>query len=97
MKIKDIEKWIKGRNENYPSSCQTAPYNFIEKYTKDNGVNDIQAAYEIGRFHGMIIERREIEKSLLKYRQAERKKRVKAAINVLKQDAQVDVEGLVNL
>lgn len=97
MKIKDIEKWIKDRNEYYPSRCQTAPYNAIEKYSKDNGINDIQAAYEIGRFHGMTVERRAIEKSLLKYRQAKSKKRVKAAIKVLKQDAQVDVEELVNL
>ena len=97
MKIKDIEKWIKDRNEYYPSRYQTAPYNAIEKYTKDNGINDIQAAYEIGRFHGMIVERREFEKFLLKYRQAKREKRVKAAIKVLKQDAQVDVEEMVNL
>lgn len=97
MKIKDVEKWLKDRNEYYPSRYKAAPYDAIEKYAKDNGINSVQAAYEIGRIHGMNAERRDIERSLLKYRQAERKKRVKAAINVLKQDAQVDIEGLVKL
>ena len=96
MKIKDVEKWLKDRNEYYPGR-KTAPYDAIEKYAKDNDINNIQAAYEIGRIHGMNAERRDIERSLLKYRQAERKKRVKAAINVLKEDAQVDIEGLVQL
>ena len=97
MKIKDVDKWLKDRNEYYPSRYKTAPYDAIEKYAKDNGINSIQAAYEIGRIHGMNTERRDIERSLLKHRQAERKKRVKAAINVLKEDAQVDIEGLVQL
>lgn len=97
MKIKDVEKWLKDRNEYYPSRYKAAPYDAIEKYAKDNGINSVQAAYEIGGIHGMNAERRDIERLLLKYRQAERKKRVKAAINVLKQDAQVDIEGLVKL
>lgn len=97
MKIKDVEKWPKDRNEYYPDRYMTAPYDAIEKYAKDNYINNIQAAYEMGRIHGMNAERRDIERSLLKYRQAERKKRVKAAINVLKQDAQVDIEGLFKL
>lgn len=97
MKIKDVEKWLKDRNEYYPSRYKAAPYDAIEKYAKDNAIYIVQAAYEIGRIHGMNAERRDIERSLLKYRQAERKKRVKAAINVLKQDAQVDIEGLVKL
>lgn len=97
MKIKDVEKWLKDRNEYYPGRHKTAPYDAIEKYAKDNCINSIQAAYEMGRVHGMNAERRDIEKSLLKYRQAERKKRVKAALNVLKQDTQVDIEGLFKL
>lgn len=97
MKIKDVEKWIKDRDDYYPCRYKTAPYDVIEKHAKDNGINSIQAAYEIGRIHGMNAERRDIEKSLLKYRQAERKRRIKAALNVLKQDAQVDIEGLIQL
>lgn len=94
MKIKDVEKWLKDRNEYYPDRYMKAPYDAIEKYAKDNYINNIQAAYEMGRIHGMNAERRDIERSLLKYRQAERKKRVKAAINVLKQDAKIDIDGM---
>ncbi len=36
----------------------------------------------------------DIEKRLDSYSKAERKKRVKAAINVLKQDAKIDIDGM---
>ena len=36
----------------------------------------------------------DIEKRLDSHSKAERKKRVKAAINVLKQDAKIDIDGM---
>lgn len=39
----------------------------------------------------------DIEKRLDAHSKAERKKRVKAAINVLKQDAEIDIDGMFKI
>ena len=52
---------------------------------------------ELGRNAGLNEVLFDIEKRLDSHSKAERKKRVKAAINVLKQDAEIDIDGMFKI
>lgn len=97
MKIKDVEKLIEDCADYYPREVDFVPYIEIERRAKGHEINSIQAAYELGRNEGINIMKNTLNRNLQRHRQAERKKRVKAALNILKQDTTVDIDGLFKL
>lgn len=94
MKIKEARKYISSYYYYVPRSIEKVPYVEIEKRAAGRKVNSIHAAYELGRMKGIDEVIFDIEKHLDAHSKAERKKRVKAAINVLKQDAKIDIDGM---
>lgn len=94
MKIKEARKYISSYYYYVPRSIEKVPYTEIETRAAGRKVNSIHAAYELGRMKGIDEVIFDIEKRLDAYSKAERKKRVKAAINVLKQDAKIDIDGM---
>ena len=69
----------------------------IEVRAAGRKVNSIHAAYELGRMKGIDEVLFDIEKRLDAHSKVERKKRVKSAINVLKQDAKIDIDGMFEI
>ena len=94
MKIKEARKYISSYYYHIPRSIDKVPYMEIEARAASRKINSIHAAYELGRMKGIDEVIFDIEKRLDAYSKAERKKRVKAAINVLKQDAKIDIDGM---
>lgn len=94
MKIKEARKYISAYYYHVPSSIEKVPYTEIEVRAAGRKVNSIHAAYELGRMAGIDEVIFDIEKRLDSHSKAERKKRVKVAINVLKQDAKIDIDGM---
>lgn len=89
MKIKEARRYI---GDYYAYVPRT-----IEIRAACRKINSIHAAYELGRNAGLNEVLFDIEKRLDAHRKAERKKRVKAAINVLKQDAKIDIDGMFKI
>lgn len=94
MKIKEARKYISAYYYHAPRSIEKVPYTEIEVRAAGRKVNSIHAAYELGRMKGIDEVIFDIEKRLDSHSKAERKKRLKAAINVLKQDAKIDIDGM---
>lgn len=94
MKIKEARKYISAYYYHVPRTIEKVPYAEIETRAAGRKVNSIHAAYELGRMKGIDEVIFDIEKRLNSHSKAERKKRVKAAINVLKQDAKIDIDGM---
>lgn len=94
MKIKEARKYISAYYYHVPRSIEKVPYAEIETRAAGRKVNSIHAAYELGRMAGIDEVIFDIEKRLDSHSKAERKKRVKVAINVLKQDAKIDIDGM---
>lgn len=94
MKIKEARKYISAYYYHVPRSIEKVPYVEIETRAAGRKVNSIHAAYELGRMAGIDEVIFDIEKRLDSHSKAERKKRVKAAINVLKKDAKIDIDGM---
>lgn len=94
MKIKEARKYISAYYYHVPRSIEKVPYAEIETRAASRKVNSIHAAYELGRMAGIDEVIFDIEKRLDSHSKAERKKRVKVAINVLKQDAKIDIDGM---
>ena len=97
MKIKEARKYISAYYYRVPRSIETVPYTEIEVRAAGRKVNSIHAAYELGRMKGIDEVLFDIEKRLDAHSKAERKKRVKSAINVLKQDAKIDIDGMFKI
>lgn len=94
MKIKEARKYISSYYYHIPRTIDKVPYAEIETRAAGRKIDSIHAAYELGRMAGIDEVVFDIEKRLDAYSKAERKKRVKAAINVLKQDAKIDIDGM---
>jgi hypothetical protein len=94
MKIKEARRYIGEYYANVPRTIKKVPYEDIERKAEHQKIDSIHAAYELGRNAGINEVLLDIEKRLDSYSKAERKKRVKAAINVLKQDAKIDIDGM---
>lgn len=94
MKIKEARKYISAYYYHVPRTIEKVPYAEIETRAAGRKVNSIHAAYELGRMKGIDEVIFDIEKRLDSHSKAERKKRVKVAINVLKQDAKIDIDGM---
>lgn len=97
MKIKEARKYISAYYHHIPRSIEKVPYTEIEVRAAGRKVNSIHAAYELGRMKGIDEVIFDIEKRLDSHSKAERKKRVKAAINVLKQDAKIDIDAMFRI
>lgn len=94
MKIKEARRYIGKYYANVPRTIKKVPYEAIERKAERQKIDSIHAAYELGRNAGINGVLLDIEKRLDSHSKAERKKRVKAAINVLKQDAKIDIDGM---
>lgn len=97
MEIKEARKYV---NEYYFRTQRTVekvPYEEIEVRAEGRKIDSIHAAYELGRMAGIDEVILDIEKRLDAHSKAERKKRVKAAINVLKQDAKIDIDAMFRI
>lgn len=97
MKIKEARKYISSYYYYVSRSIDKVPYEEIETRAAGRKVNSIHAAYELGRMAGIDEVIFDIEKRLDSHSKAERKKRVKAAINVLKQDTKIDIDGMFKI
>lgn len=94
MKIKEARKYVSEYYFRTQRSVEKVPYAEIEVRASGRKIDSIHAAYELGRMAGIDEVIFDIEKRLDAHSKAERKKRVKAAINVLKQDAKIDIDGM---
>lgn len=97
MKIKEARKYISSYYYYVSRSIDKVPYEEIETRAAGRKIDSIHAAYELGRNAGLNEVLFDIEKRLDAHSKAERKKRVKAAINVLKQDAEIDIDGMFKI
>ena len=94
MKIKEARRYIGEYYSYVPRNVEKIPYADIEARSVNRKIDSIHAAYELGRNAGINEVILDIEKRLDAHSKVERKKRVKAAINVLKQDAKIDIDGM---
>lgn len=97
MKIKEARRYIGDYYAYVMRTVDKVPYEAIEIRAACRKIDSIHAAYELGRNAGLNEVLFDIEKRLDAHRKAERKKRVKAAINVLKQDAKIDIDGMFKI
>lgn len=97
MKIKKARRYIHDYYAYAPRIVNKVPYEAIEIRAACWKINSIHAAYELGRIAGLNEVLIDIEKRLDAHCKAERKKRVKSAINVLKQDAKIDIDGMFKI
>lgn len=97
MKIKEARRYIGEYYVNVPRTIKKVPYEAIERKAEHRKIDSIHAAYELGRNAGLNEVLFDIEKRLDAHSKAERKKRVKAAIIVLKQDAEIDIDGMFKI
>lgn len=97
MKIKEARRYIGDYYAYAPRTVDKVPYEAIEVRAICRKITSIHAAYELGRNTGLNEVIFDIEKRLDAHSKAERKKRVKAAINVLKQDAEIDIDGMFKI
>ena len=97
MKIKEARKYVSEYYFSLQRSVEKVPYAEIETRATGRKIDSIHAAYEMGRMAGIDEVIFDIEKRLDAHSKAERKKRVKSAINVLKQDAKIDIDGMFKI
>lgn len=97
MKIKEARRYIRDYYAYAPRIVAKVPYEAIEIRAVCWKINSIHAAYELGRIAGLNGVLFDIEKRLDAHSKAERKKRVKSAINFLKQDAKIDIDGMFKI
>lgn len=94
MEIKEARKYVNEYYFRFQRSVEKVPYAEIEVRAEGRKIDSIHAAYELGRMAGIDEVIFDIEKRLDAHSKAERKKRVEAAIKVLKQDAKIDIDGM---
>lgn len=97
MKIKEVRRYIGDYYAYVPRDVEKVPYQDIEIRARYRKIDSLHAAYELGRMAGIDEVIFDIEKRLDAHSKAERKKRVKSAINVLKQDAKIDIDGMFKI
>lgn len=97
MKIKEARRYIGEYYANVPRTIKKSLMKPLKEKAEHRKIDSIHAAYELGRNAGLNEVLFDIEKWLDAHSKAERKKRVKTPINVLKQDAEIDIDGMFKI